>query len=79
MKKYCLACGSLLNEDGICSNATCKRRALQTTAKEKRALADESKTNEENKRVSARAVLKVKALNVAKIKAKAINLNIRGI
>lgn len=79
MKKYCLACGSLLNEDGICSNATCKRRALQTTAKEKRALAVESKTKEDNERLTARATLKVKALDIAKVKAKAINLNIRGI
>ena len=79
MKKYCLACGSLLNEDGICSNVACKRRALQTAAKEKRALAVESKAKEDNKRLSARATLKVKALDVAKVKAKAINLNIRGI
>ena len=79
MKKYCLACGALLDEDGICSNSACKRRILQTAAKEKRALAVESKAKEDNKRVSARADLKVKALNVAKVKAKAINLNIRGI
>lgn len=79
MKKYCLSCGSLLGDDGICSNTSCKRRVLQTEAKEKRALAVESKAQEDNKRVSARSTLKVKALDVAKVKAKAINLNIRSI
>lgn len=79
MKKYCLACGSLLGDDGICSNTSCKRRVLQTDVKEKREAAVDSKTKKDSDLVSARAQSKIKALSAAKVKAKAINLNIRGL
>lgn len=36
IKKYCPACGSLLDNEGICSNVKCKRRALQIEALEKK-------------------------------------------
>lgn len=40
IKRYCPACGSQLDNDGICMKETCPRRKLQLTAKEKKEAAE---------------------------------------
>lgn len=40
IKRYCPACGSQLDSDGICTRETCPRRKLQLTAKEKKEAAE---------------------------------------
>lgn len=38
--RYCPACGSRLDDDGICTSTTCPRRALQLALKEKQEAAN---------------------------------------
>lgn len=62
MAQYCKACGAALGEDGICTNETCKRRALQLAAKNAQAAADEAKSNEQSTRLAKRAKAKTSFL-----------------
>ena len=39
-KRYCPACGSECDADGICTREKCPRRKLQLTAKEKKEAAE---------------------------------------
>lgn len=41
--RYCPACGARLDDDGICTSATCPRRALQLAAKAKQEAATAAK------------------------------------
>ena len=52
---YCLACGSDLGADGICTNEACMRRKLQLAQKEAQEAADKAKEAEERCRMSTRA------------------------
>ena len=44
IKRYCPACGSQLDEEGICMRASCPRRKLQLDAKAKKEAAEKAKT-----------------------------------
>lgn len=55
---YCKACGGALDENGVCTNEGCKRRALQLAANTAKAAAETAKTNAEQERLSARASAK---------------------
>lgn len=74
MKKYCIACGSSLDADGICTNEGCKRRSLQVIAKNKKELADNSQTQTQTAKLAARSTLKADALSMARAKARALSL-----
>lgn len=39
---YCKACGSLLDEEGICTREKCKRRKLQLSLKQKEEAKDDA-------------------------------------
>ena len=52
---YCKACGAALDEQGICTNEKCKRRALQIAAAEAKQAADEAKAAAEEARLNTRA------------------------
>lgn len=52
---YCKACGAALDEQGICTNESCKRRALQIAANEAKLAADEAKAAAEETRLNTRA------------------------
>lgn len=43
IKRYCPACGTELDADGICTRETCPRRKLQLTAKQKKEAAEKEK------------------------------------
>lgn len=43
IKRYCPACGSQLDEEGICTRETCPRRKLQLDAKAKKEAAEREK------------------------------------
>lgn len=73
MKRYCLACGNALDENGLCINAKCKRAKLQSVAKEKREAATAEKNKKDKVRLEIRALGKAKSLNLYKSKAKALN------
>ena len=74
MKKYCIACGSSLDADGICTNENCKRRALQIAAKTAKTLATSKDEINQTARIATRSTLKADALSAAKAKAKALSL-----
>lgn len=74
MKKYCIACGSSLDADGICNNDNCKRRALQVAAKAAKNLATTKDKTNQVSRIATRSTLKADALGAAKAKAKALSL-----
>lgn len=42
VKRYCPACGSPLDDEGICTRSKCPRRALQLKAKEAAEAAEEA-------------------------------------
>lgn len=44
IKRYCPACGTELDEEGICTRETCPRRKLQLAAKAKKEAAEKAKT-----------------------------------
>lgn len=44
IKRYCPACGAELDQEGICTRATCPRRKLQLDAKAKKEAAEKAKT-----------------------------------
>lgn len=44
IKRYCPACGSQLDDEGICTRGTCPRRKLQLDAKAKKEAAEKAKT-----------------------------------
>ena len=72
--KYCIACGSSLDADGICINENCKRRALQLAAKTAKTLATSKDETNQTARVATRSTLKADALSAAKAKARALSL-----
>lgn len=43
IKRYCLACGAELDQEGICTRETCPRRKLQLDAKAKKEAAEKAK------------------------------------
>lgn len=43
-KRYCPACGSELDEDGICTREGCARRAIQLRQKAAKDKAEKAKT-----------------------------------
>ena len=43
IKRYCPACGTGLDDDGICTRETCPRRKLQLDAKAKKEAAEKAK------------------------------------
>ena len=74
MKNYCIACGSSLDAEGICSNKNCKRRALQLAAKTAKTLATSKTKTAQTARLATRSTLKADALGMAKAKARALSL-----
>lgn len=58
MAKHCTACGAALDDDGICTNENCKRRALQLAADSARQAAETAKSNAEQQRMNSRASAK---------------------
>ena len=74
MKKYCIACGSSLDADGVCGNENCKRRALQLAAKTAKNLAATQTETNQVARIATRSTLKADALGAAKAKARALSL-----
>lgn len=72
---YCKACGAALDEQGICTNEKCKRRALQIAANEAKQAAETAKTQAEQERLSARSSAKIAFLGEDAAKKQAMNIN----
>ena len=58
MAEYCTACGAALDDDGICTNEKCRRRALQLAANSAKDAAETAKSAAEQQRLSNRASAK---------------------
>lgn len=70
MAGYCKACGAALDDDGVCTNENCKRRALQLAANSAKSAAETAKTTAQMQRLNTRATAKAAYLQLdASIKA----------
>lgn len=64
--KFCMACGTALDDDGICTNEKCKRRKLQLALEDTKDKAGEAKTAAESTKLQARATAKSAYLGESK-------------
>ena len=75
MTKYCTACGAALDDDGICTNESCRRRALQLAASAAKDAAETAKNAAEQQRLSSRASAKTAYLGAQADAAAALGIS----
>lgn len=51
-KKYCIACGAELDDEGICTREKCPRRALQLKQKAAREASEEARGGIKSARIA---------------------------